>query len=239
MVITNQDIIDAWSKVDQKIIENHGDEGDFSRQYLLNPALFSLVDNVKDRKILDAGCGQGYLCRKLAKKGAYVTGVEPALGLLDYAQKREQEESLGITYIQADLSTWKSLSNNFDIVIANMVLMDIPDFKSAMKNCIDALKKGGSFIFSILHPCFEEDIMWSEQPYVKVEEYLREYTKKNIVSVSFHRTLSTYINLIIENNCQIKKIIEPQLSDELALKFVRHTRDNHVPSFLIMQAIKQ
>ena len=56
-----------------------------------------------------------------------MTGLEPATSLFDYAQGREEEEPLGIDYIQADLSTWRD-ERRFDIVIANMVLMDIPDF---------------------------------------------------------------------------------------------------------------
>lgn len=239
MVVSNQDIIDEWSKVDQSIIESHGDEGDFSRQYLLNPALFALFGDVKGKRILDAGSGQGYLSRKLARLGAHITGIEPAENLIKYAQSKEAEEPLGITYLQEDLSNWRRLPESFDVVVSNMVFMDIPDWQSAMKNCLSAIKRNGKFIFSILHPCFEEDILWSQQPYVKVEEYFKEYTKKNIVGVSFHRTLSTYINFLIENDCNIKEIIEPQLSSELANTYVDHRRDNHVPSFLIVQAIKK
>lgn len=76
--ITNNDIIRAWGNAPQDAALQHGDEGDFARQHLLNPALFSLLGDVQGKTILDAGCGQGYLCRMLAKRGAIVTGVEPA-----------------------------------------------------------------------------------------------------------------------------------------------------------------
>lgn len=108
---------------------------------------------------MDAGCGQGYLSRLLAKQKAKVIGIEPS-DLVDYAIKREGKEKLGITYIKADLSKWHDKPNYYDIVLSNMVFMDIPDYQSAMKNCISVLKPGGLFIFSISHPCFDVEEGW-------------------------------------------------------------------------------
>src|SRR5215471_2322279 len=90
----------------QELIEGFGDEGDMTHQYLLNPAIFALLGDVRGKTILDAGCGQGYLCRLLAKAGANVTGIEPSEAFYTYALHREQIEQLGIHYVQADLSTW-------------------------------------------------------------------------------------------------------------------------------------
>jgi len=120
--ITNTDAIKAWSRASQEIVANFGDEGDFTRRYLLNPVIFGLLGDVAGKKMLDAGCGQGYLSRLLAKKGAVVTGIEPAEPWYTYAVQREQAEQLGIRYVQEDLSTWAALPDTFDYVIANMVL---------------------------------------------------------------------------------------------------------------------
>ena len=98
---TNADVIAAWSHYPEHLIEG---EGDLVRQYLLNPTIFSLLGEVRGKRILDAGCGQGYLCRLLARKGASVTGVEPAEALIRYALRREERDQLGIEYVQADLS---------------------------------------------------------------------------------------------------------------------------------------
>ncbi len=153
---TNTDTIRAWSAYTRQMIEEFGDEGDVSRRYILNPVLFALFGDIANRTILDAGCGTGYLSRLLAKRGAHVTGVEPATSLFMYAIEREQQEPLGITYLQHDLSTLTISEAAFDIVVANMVLMDIPDYQAAIHNCISALRTGGQFIFSLLHPCFDE-----------------------------------------------------------------------------------
>ena len=87
--VTNRDVIQAYAKMPQQFIEGFGEEGDLTRQYLLNPTIFALLGDVRGKTILDAGCGQGYLCRLLARKGASVTGVEPAEALIRYALRRE------------------------------------------------------------------------------------------------------------------------------------------------------
>ena len=76
---TNADVIQAWSEYPEHLIEGFGEEGDLIRQYLLNPTIFALLGgDARGKRILDTGCGQGYLCRLLARRGARVTGVEPA-----------------------------------------------------------------------------------------------------------------------------------------------------------------
>ena len=112
---TNADVIAAWSHYPEHLIEGFGEEGDLVRQYLLNPTIFSLLGEVRGKRLLDAGCGQGYLCRLLARKGASVTGVEPAEALIRYALRREERDQLGIEYVQADLSTWMPPSKTAEV----------------------------------------------------------------------------------------------------------------------------
>lgn len=235
--ITNSEVIKAWSAAYDHA-DTFGEEGDFAHQHLLNPAIFTLLGDVTGKQVLDAGCGQGYLCRLLARKGAFVTGVEPAEGHYRYLLQREEAERLGITYLQADLSAFTSMKNAFDVVIANMVFIDIPDYKAAMHNCIGALKPGGSFIFSLLHPCFEEPgAEWIRKGCVEVREYLREQVKQQTFGYLFHRPLSSYLNLVLQEGCLLQHIIEPQLNAALAQE-IGNDRDVHVPSFIVIAARK-
>lgn len=234
--INNADVIRAWSTAHNEQ-EAFGDEGDIARKYLLNPAIFALLGEVASKQVLDAGCGQGYLCRLLARKGARVTGLEPAESGYRSALQREEQERLGITYLQADLSAWQTESS-FDAVVCNMVLMDIPDYSAAMESCVRCLKPGGSFIFSLLHPCFEEPgAEWLRKGYVEVREYLSEHTKEQRFGTLFHRPLSSYLNLVVQCGCHLRHVLEPQLSQEAAEQ-ISNSRDAHVPSFIVIQAIK-
>ena len=234
---TNADVIKSWSEYPQNLIEGFGEEGDLIRKYLLNPAIFAQLGDVRDKRILDAGCGQGYLCRLLAGKGASVTGVEPSEAFYRYALRREESEHLGIRYVQADLSTWTS-ADTFDYVIANMVLMDIPDYEPALKHCVAALASHGGVIFSILHPCFDEaGSVWKGKGYVEVRDYFRERAIKQTYGHFLHRPLSTYLNSVIEAGCMLQRVIEPQLEQTIAERYCAE-RYWLVPGYLVIFATK-
>jgi 2-polyprenyl-3-methyl-5-hydroxy-6-metoxy-1,4-benzoquinol methylase len=233
--MANRDIIQRWSAGFERA-ETFGDEGDFARRHLLNPAIFSLLGDARGKQILDAGCGQGYLSRLLARKGALVTGIEPAQSWIEEAMRREQEEPLGMTYLQRDLSSLRDLAPGFDAVVSNMVFMDIPDYQPAIRNCITALRRGGSFIFSLLHPCFDDPrAAWNG--YVEVHTCLSEFTVEQRIGTMFHRPLSAYINLILEEDCSIRRLLEPRLDADLARKH-GFERDAEVPRYLVVHAVK-
>jgi trans-aconitate methyltransferase len=93
--------------------------------------------------------------------------------------------------VQADLSTWTPSPNSFDVVIANRVLMDIPDFEPALKNCVAALTSQGTLILSLLHPCFEEaGSAWKEKGEVSVRDYFRERAAKQTYGYFISRAAS-------------------------------------------------
>jgi 2-polyprenyl-3-methyl-5-hydroxy-6-metoxy-1,4-benzoquinol methylase len=228
----NKTIIDEWSNFSEEDLAKFGDEGDEARKTLLDPNILELAGDVAGQKVLDAGCGNGYLARKLAKLGADVTGVEPSDSLYQYCVKREQTEPLGIHYVQQDLSSL-NIMDTYDTVFLINVLMDIPDYEVALKNCINVIKSGGTLTLSILHPAFpgfEAD--WQNLGKVEIKEYFNPEPIKQKYGYLFHRPLQDYINLLVESGCSIEKLIEPKLEDD-------NSRNAHVPQFLIIKVRKQ
>ena len=55
---------------------------------------------IKGKKIIDVGCGTGLLAVKLAKAGALVTGVDLSRDMLNIAEKRANDLSLEIDFLE-------------------------------------------------------------------------------------------------------------------------------------------
>jgi len=152
----NAEAIATWSRMPEETLGAFDPEGHAGRRVLLDPHIFRLLGDVTGRMVLDAGCGQGYLARLLAGRGARVTGVEPAEAPYRYAIARERDRRQGIYYLQADLSEAGGLDGQFDAVVANVVFESIPDWAPALETCVRALRLGGLLVFSLEHPCFED-----------------------------------------------------------------------------------
>jgi 2-polyprenyl-3-methyl-5-hydroxy-6-metoxy-1,4-benzoquinol methylase len=241
---TNKAAIDRWAAMPQDVLAEMADDGDFAKRHLVNPVLLRMLGDVDGQRVLDAGCGNGYLSRMLARRGARVTGVEPASALFDFAASSEEAEPLGIPYLQVDLCELDAqgpgaqLGGPFDAVIASMVLPAVPDWTLAMRSCVQQLRPGGRFIFSVNHPCFEQLAgSWREHGAYRVSEYLADYEIEGRYATDFHRPLSAYLNEVISLGCRIAEVAEPGLDPQVAATDMDGEHPYvHLPNFLIVAA---
>ncbi len=105
--------------------------------------------------MLDAGCGEGYNGRVLARRGARVTGIDISERMIELARAEERREPLGIRYERASYADFGAIPDaSFDAVVSFMALMDGPRFDLAMRESFRVLRRGGMLAFSITHPCF-------------------------------------------------------------------------------------
>lgn len=187
-------------------------DGDFAKRHLANPALLRMLGEVRNRRVLDAGCGNGYLSRMLAARGARVVGVEPTDAMCSFAREKETELRQGVHYVQADLAHLPDLGGPFDAVVCSMVLMAIPDWKPAMRSCVRALRPGGRFVFALVHPAFEGlAATWRRHGEYRVRRYLEEYEITGPIASDFHRPVSAYLNELASLGCRLREVAEPGL----------------------------
>lgn len=220
-------------------MEENAEDGDFAKRHLVNPALLRLLGEVRGRRVLDAGCGTGYFTRMLAERGAHVIGVEPAEAMVAFARAKEAELGQGITYVQADLTLLPDLGGPFDSVVCSMVLMAVPDWKPAMRACVECLRPGGLFVFALVHPAFEQLwSTWRDHGDYRVRRYLEEYEIFGPDASDFHRPLSAYLNELASLGCRLREVVEPGLDPEVAEKSSTPGIESyvHLPNFLIVSA---
>jgi 2-polyprenyl-3-methyl-5-hydroxy-6-metoxy-1,4-benzoquinol methylase len=96
--------------------------------YGIPPGLLELLGNIGNCTVLDAGCGDGYLARVLAARGAHVTGIDLSPRLIKMA--RSKNPGGDIDYRVADLSQpLPDDSGRFDAVASYLVLNDVRDYR--------------------------------------------------------------------------------------------------------------
>ncbi len=130
-------------------------DGDEHRKYICDEPLLALVGDVKDRNVLDLGCGNGYFSRKLARLGARVTGVDVSEQMICTAVEHERRQPLGIRYLTASATDLGALEDAyFDAVVCNHVLTSIADYEPALSEAHRVLRTFGRMTAVISHPCF-------------------------------------------------------------------------------------
>lgn len=91
-----------WDTAADAYAEGQATGRDFYRLEFFGPAHVELCGAVSGRKLLDVGCGTGYFARKMACRGALVTGIDVSPGMLAHARSLERQAPLGITYVDLD-----------------------------------------------------------------------------------------------------------------------------------------
>lgn len=247
----SEEAIKRWDKYAEMITSSYGENGDLHREIFLNPAIFALVETVDHKKVLDAGCGEGYLSRIFAKSGATVTGVDYAEKMILLA-KRKTPEELKITFKKGNCENLSFLQDNsFDLIVSNMVIQDLSNYEMAIHEMYRLLVDEGTFIFSIPHPCFvTPGSGWvksdtGEKLFWKVDNYFYEGTYDQIFPIDqdekfllFHRTLSSYVNTIVRTGFQIEAMIEPKPSSEMLEKYPSFEEDFRCSDFLVFKLRK-
>ncbi|MFW9788850.1 MAG: class I SAM-dependent methyltransferase [Candidatus Thorarchaeota archaeon] len=257
--IMDEKIRDQWDSNAEAFSGLIAGEGTPHHRKILNPCVERLLGDVKDKKFLDAGCGEGYLARHYARKGAIVTGIDLSKQLIKVAEELTEKEEVMIDYRVDNVCLLESIPNaEFDIVLSNLVLLNVPCLDKAIKEVHRVLKVGGVFVFSIVHPAFNfygpgawqmgeknPETHRREGIYFKVDRYFEEIEYERYWKTKqgnqfpepisfFHRTLSTYLNSLTTAGFQLVEFAEPQPVNNDQF----FDRERRIPFFAVVKAQK-
>ncbi|MGI8801369.1 MAG: class I SAM-dependent methyltransferase [Solirubrobacteraceae bacterium] len=115
----------------------------------LDAALLQLAGDLRDRRILDAGCGQGDLTVALLERGARVTALDLSPGMVDVVRCRVNRLGEGphvFTAVAAPLERSGLPDGYFDLVLGKFVLHHV-DVETACRELRRLLRPGGRAIF--------------------------------------------------------------------------------------------
>lgn len=115
---------------------------DINRDDVRVQTALEFFGNVREKKILDAGCGKGRFSKILHDEGALVTGLD----LSDELLKSAKNNFKGINFIKASVTKINFPDCFFDFILSVEVIEHVPDHQKAISEMIRVLKKGGKII---------------------------------------------------------------------------------------------
>jgi SAM-dependent methyltransferase len=156
----NDDVRRIWDAKAAFWDERMGDGNAFQRE-LIGPAVEGLLAIQPGERVLDVGCGNGVSTRRLAELGAHVLGIDYSASFLELARARVTTHDERIDYQLVDASDETALlalgEGQFDALVCNMVLMDMPVIDPLLRAARRLLTPAGRFVFSIQHPAFNSN----------------------------------------------------------------------------------
>jgi SAM-dependent methyltransferase len=136
----------GWELSAQAWIDSMGERGDWAREHVLDPVMLGRVAEGRFERALDVGCGEGRFCRMLKAAGVAATGIDPTGPLIETARRRDPSGD----YRLGDAGQLEFEAASFDLVVSYLTLIDIADFRTAIREMARVLKPGGSLLIANL-----------------------------------------------------------------------------------------
>lgn len=201
---------------------------DLSFWYVLLEAIERLGTRCRWDSVLDVGCGSGVLTKRLAESSRKVVGLDVSGVSIDIAQ-RHCGNLQNLQFVHTPVENFaRSHQDEFDVVIANMMLMTTPNLASTLEAIASVLRTGGHLVFTITHPCFwpyywgyadEPWFHYSESMLIEGPLAISHDSGTPPVTTHAHRPVSLYIEELLGHGLCIESLMEPMPSDSVAPRY--------------------
>ena len=204
--------------------------------YYERPAVVSLLLDVENANVLDAGCGSGWYAEYLLDHGAIVTAIDLNADFVALTEARVEQRA---KVLQADLSQPLDFAadGEFDVVLCSLVMHYLKDWKPTLREFHRVLKSRGVLLFSTHHPAMDWKL-FNREDYFAVE--LLEDDWKDFGKVTYYRRPLTAISSdLASSGFLIERLLEPQPTDEFRQVHPNgYARLSKNPWFIVIRAIK-
>lgn len=218
----------------------------YSKLYVVRPALLKLLDVVKGKKVLELGCGNGFWLRLLTAKGARCTGIDKSKEQIAAAKKENGKIKYDV--MNATALTFKA--NSFDAILLEKVFLEIPSLRTIrkiMKEAHRVAKKGGIVLVSDLHPiapnCNLPNVLPSKEYFyfksgTPIQIISKRIDGKETIYTDYHWTFEDLASAITDAGFKIITITEPRPSKSAMKKYPYLRYRKNDPLSLMIKGIK-
>lgn len=241
-VYDNQHFFDEYQKMRSEKIN--------SNVLVEIPQIKKLLPDLKDKTILDLGCGAGGMSRYFIKQGAKrVLAIDISKNMITEAKKYKIDK---IEYRVLSMDKLNSIDEKFDLVFSSLAFHYVKNFEKLIKNISNLLKKDGILLFSQEHPLLTSTIPNDKFPkyyevnkkrYYILADYQRETQRVtywlDFSVVKYHRMLETVVNSICKFGMELIEL-KPSKPSQKALKLLpKLSKEFERPMYLFVKARKK
>ena len=235
---------------------------DASRDLVNAPAFFAMLPEVRGLSGLDLGCGEGHNARLCADRGARMTALDIAWGMLGPAAAQERKEPRGVHHLRGSSVALPFGDGAFNFVVAFMSLMDMPEHARVLAEVNRVLRPGGFFQLAMTHPCFQTPMwQWLTDPvgrrraiicgdyFRELDGHVEEWTFGSALPPGerprpfriprFTHTLSTWLNLFIDAGFMLERFAEPTLDDATAAAHPAKCYDTRIIAYFLTMRLRK
>ncbi len=244
----------SWKKVAGWYDKTVKEEDSYQNK-VIYPNLSRWLQDLRGKKVIDIGCGQGFFSRLLAEKGASVTGVDSGGSLIEIAKK----EGKNIKYVKADAHNLSfAKAGEFDMALCVLSLQNMENLKAVLGEISRVLKPNGKLIAVLNHPAFRipQSSSWgldeeNKIQYRRIDSYLSpakikidmhpsEKIKK-VYTYSFHHSIQDYMKALSASSFALVKIeewISHRKSEAGPRAKAEDVARKEIPVFMAFEAVK-
>ncbi|WP_391209509.1 class I SAM-dependent methyltransferase [Psychrobacillus sp. L4] len=202
------------------------------------PAMIKLLpSDIRNKKVLDAGCAAGWYTSQLVNLGADVTATDISPNMVAATKRRIGDKA---EVLCLDLEKKLPFEDeSFDLIVSSLVLHYIKDWSKPFSEFRRILKPNGTLLFSVHHP-FMDIKMSVNGDYFSNELIIDQWKREGkLIDVPFYRRpLHMIVNETLEY-FSIEKLIEAQPTKEFKMKEPeKYERLMKNPHFMIVKAVK-
>lgn len=181
------------------------------------PAISAMIPDLRNKRVVDLGCGFGWLARWARKHGAAsVLGLDLSEKMI--ARATADTCDAAVEYRIADLERLELPEASFDFAFSALAFHYIEDFERLARMVHRCLVPGSHFVFTIEHPIYmtpthpgwsmDEDgrKTWPIDRYSVEGERRTDWFAKGVLK--YHRTIATTLNTLIDAGFAIRHVGE-------------------------------
>ena len=216
-----------------------------------NPIIKQMMPNLKNKTILDLGCGDGNMDKFFVQNGAKsVYAIDISKNMIETAKTENFDPK--ITYDVLGMEDISKINQKFDFIYSSLAFHYVEDFDKLISDISSLLKEGGILLFSQENPLLTAIVYGDAEQtkYIEINgkryyllsdyqnETKREKNWNNTNVTKYHRTFAHIVNTLTQNNIKILEMKDSFASDEAIRLKEKYKYEKDRPMFLFVKGQK-